>query len=201
LVLRFPENLIYRFNLCALLYEYAFDTTKQSSRNIEQTKEAIKYSKIILPILQHLCHNHHSRTTRLNLETAPENKKRKENLFDNMAVLADQKYYFLIANSEQFENKLREDEENEKKRNVVIEEKKKLRERMEQEKLNKEKEALQKEKEREAEERAMKYLEMAQNDEMVKKKESEDEGKDSRKKKKKKNIPIFTPFTTFNLIT
>jgi len=137
-----------------------------------------------LPIFQFLCHNTPGRVSRLNIEPISENKKKKEILFEQMITLSDQKYYLLFSNSEQFEYKLREDEENLRRKEAVMEERKRVREKMEQEKYNKEFEQQKIHQEREAEEKAVKLLEFAQNlGDIIDKKSDDGEGRGKKKKK------------------
>ena len=102
--------------------------TKLSNRTIYQSKEAIKYARLTIPILKFLNSSHISRDSRINNEHAQELKKQKEVLFNSMNSLSDEKHYFLSTNDDMFKKMLRHDEESLRFRESQQEEKKRKRE-------------------------------------------------------------------------
>lgn len=54
IILRNPESLVHRYNLCVLLHNIAQSILEQKDRKKEQTEKAIEYLKKIQPVYEYL---------------------------------------------------------------------------------------------------------------------------------------------------
>jgi len=121
LILKFPDNLAYRYNLCAIYYEEAFEILKSDNRQIESTKEGVKYLKIIKQQFDFLIGSNKSKMSRYMLEEVGDAKKSIDLEIERIREYANDKTYWISTNFETFMDRLKQDEENEKKKVKVVE--------------------------------------------------------------------------------
>jgi len=125
LILKFPDNLAYRYNLCAIYYEEAFEILRQENRQIESTKEGVKYLKIIKQQFDFLIGSNKSKMSRYMLEEVGDAKKSIDLEIERIREYANDKTYWISTNFDTFMDRLRQDEENEKKKVKVVEDQQK----------------------------------------------------------------------------
>ena len=156
LVLRNPESLTHRYNLCVLLHNSAQQILEQKERKKEQTEKSIEFLKKIQPFYDYLFKNHYARKSRDELEKCDDARRKSKRFMDKIREASENKLNYIQSHQDRFDSFLREDEEVMKRKLQGVEEKKRKIQEM------KERELMEKaEKERREEAKRIEYERLA----------------------------------------
>eukprot|EP01016_Furgasonia_blochmanni_P048444 TRINITY_DN7211_c0_g2_i1.p1 TRINITY_DN7211_c0_g2~~TRINITY_DN7211_c0_g2_i1.p1 ORF type:complete len:397 (-),score=85.78 TRINITY_DN7211_c0_g2_i1:725-1855(-) len=124
LVLRNPDNLVYRYNLAVSLQDHGKNLLKQENRDVAQTKQALTYFSSIQKMFDFLISND-VKENRLRYEIGKLGKK-KEALYNTIRMTSDTKKIILDSNIGMAKKELEEDEQRQHNKILTKEERKKL---------------------------------------------------------------------------
>eukprot|EP00828_Plagiopyla_frontata_P044771 TRINITY_DN742_c0_g1_i2.p1 TRINITY_DN742_c0_g1~~TRINITY_DN742_c0_g1_i2.p1 ORF type:complete len:416 (+),score=53.66 TRINITY_DN742_c0_g1_i2:216-1463(+) len=163
LILKSPDNLIYRYNFNVLIHNYAKYLIDQPQRQKEHTERAIVLLNSILPLYQHMYRNNEALSSRLSFECS-EKKQLKVTMLEKMRDSSENKFNYIKSNQESFKQMLRKDEEMKREELRMQRQREKLQQQiMEKERKEKERQRqLEQEEKRKQEEIAKKNMQLAQ---------------------------------------
>ena len=109
LVLRNPESLTHRYNLCLLLHNSAQQILEQKERKKEQTEKSIEYLKKIQPFYEYFFKNHYARKSRDDLEKCDDSRRKSKRMMDKIREASENKLNYIQSHQDRFVSFLSED--------------------------------------------------------------------------------------------